>query len=452
MPNKKQPAKTVDLGFALNLEPQKALEYFRDKGYIVPQNLSDNWQSVWQEAHAKAFTVARCTRIDVLQDIRDALDASLAQGKTFSQFKSELAPTLAKKGWWGTAQDENGKTVMLGSPRRLQTIFDTNINTAYQAGRYTEMIENADNRPFWQYSATMDKRTRPAHAALNDKVFRFDDPFWDSFYPPNGWNCRCRVRTYDSADLKSKKLTVENSSDNLKTEEIQLSSKTKETASVAVYTNPLTDEKTTTDAGWNYNPGKVAYQPNLEKYDYSIAKQYVQGVVTGLPFEVFYKKAQTKADEALKTVADEKLSKGKLQENARDHIYQNMPKSEKDLYAYVGILDEQTKKLLKAEKQSVKFSLESFAKNIIKHSELSLQEYLLIPEIIENTQALLLLEDENKEKIFCYAKHGKYYKAVIKSTLNKQENFLQSFHPISLEGIEKDKKKKGVKIIYDNLP
>lgn len=33
----------------------------------------------------------------------------------------------------------------------------------------------------------------PEHAALHGVTLPIDDPFWEQFTPPNGWNCRCSV-------------------------------------------------------------------------------------------------------------------------------------------------------------------------------------------------------------------------------------------------------------------
>ncbi|HDH01064.1 MAG TPA: phage head morphogenesis protein, partial [Nitrospirae bacterium] len=74
-----------DLSFAFNLKPEKAIEYFKSKGYTF----SWDWHDTWQEAHAKAFTVAKAMRMDILQDIRDALQMSLDEGQNFRAFKKE---------------------------------------------------------------------------------------------------------------------------------------------------------------------------------------------------------------------------------------------------------------------------------------------------------------------------------------------------------------------------
>jgi len=50
---------------------------------------------------------------------------------------------------------------------------------------------STDMFPFWRYSAVMDNRTRPAHAAMHNFVARYNDPVWTRWTPPVDFNCRC---------------------------------------------------------------------------------------------------------------------------------------------------------------------------------------------------------------------------------------------------------------------
>ena len=43
------------------------------------------------------------------------------------------------------------------------------------------------------YRTAGDDRVRPEHAALNGVTLPPSDDFWESYYPPNGWRCRCTV-------------------------------------------------------------------------------------------------------------------------------------------------------------------------------------------------------------------------------------------------------------------
>ncbi len=182
--------------------PEKAVEYFRSKGYEI----GFGWQDVYGKAHQTAFTVAKAMRLDILQDIRDGVDKAIAEGKTFQQFRSELEPLLKRKGWWGKKEMTDPltgeiKMATLGTPWRLRTIFQTNVQSAYQAGRYARMKQVAGARPFWMYDAVNDGKTRLAHAAWDGLILRHDDPWWSTHYPPNGYNCRCSVISMSQREM-----------------------------------------------------------------------------------------------------------------------------------------------------------------------------------------------------------------------------------------------------------
>ena len=201
----------IDIGFAAKLPPREAIAFFEQKGYAT----SWDWWEVWESAHARAFTVAKAVQTDVLQSIRGALDKALAEGQTHKQFASELEPRLQKLGWWGQRivvdPDGGAERVQLGSPHRLQTIFDSNMRSTFGAARQRQQMVNIKSRPFWLYDARNDSRVRPSHAAMDGMVFPANDPIWGSHYPPNGWNCRCRVRALTAEQVRSRGLRVRNS-------------------------------------------------------------------------------------------------------------------------------------------------------------------------------------------------------------------------------------------------
>lgn len=44
-----------------------------------------------------------------------------------------------------------------------------------------------------QYRTAHDGKVRPEHRVLHGTTLPPSDPFWDEFFPPNGWRCRCTV-------------------------------------------------------------------------------------------------------------------------------------------------------------------------------------------------------------------------------------------------------------------
>lgn len=248
---------SVNLKSAFDMEPKDAVAYFRSKGYEI----SDEWHDVWQGAHARAFTVAKASSMDVLETIRGELDKALANGMTPRDFAKNLQPLLEKKGWWGKKVLEDGREVQLGNAWRLNTIFRVNTQTAYMSGRYRRQLADVTRRPYWMYVAVLDSNTRPEHRALNGRVFRWDDPIWQYLYPPNGWGCRCRVRALTEKQIERMGITVEQGDDYIKTFTREIESQaTGEIKTVEHMRVDLPDGGSMSpDLGWSYNPGAAAY-------------------------------------------------------------------------------------------------------------------------------------------------------------------------------------------------
>lgn len=125
--------------------------------------------------------------------------------KNLWQFSS--AKTLAELEYInGLLIDKNGKIKpehqfmqdvkkanILFNRNYLQAEYQTAKRGAQMAHLWTKFQEQKEYYPNLVYRTVGDSRVRPEHAALNGIVKPIDDPFWKTYYPPNGWRCRCTV-------------------------------------------------------------------------------------------------------------------------------------------------------------------------------------------------------------------------------------------------------------------
>ena len=115
--------------------------------------------------------------------------------KTFHEL-NEAFPSLL---------DENGNRKpferFLNDVRKIDEKYNSNYlraeynfvhSSAEMAARWEGFIEDGD-RYHLQYRTANDGKVRPDHAAMHGITLPPSDPFWEEFYPPNGWNCRCTV-------------------------------------------------------------------------------------------------------------------------------------------------------------------------------------------------------------------------------------------------------------------
>ena len=217
----------------ISLEPlpfEEAIDYFADLLAITP----DEYAALSKAAQAQAFTVSRVTGMDVIMDMHKAIEKAIAEGETITMFQGRIKDIMAARGWEGL------------TPWHLDTIFRNNVQTAYNVGRYKQMIEQTDRFPYWEYDAVNDSRTRPSHASLDGKIFASNHPFWDTWYPPNGHNCRCGVNPVHEHVVEEENLKIE----------------TEDPIDIAP------------DPGFDHNPAKEPWEPDLKKYPPEMRKQF----------------------------------------------------------------------------------------------------------------------------------------------------------------------------------
>jgi SPP1 gp7 family putative phage head morphogenesis protein len=237
---------------------QEALDYFTAKGIEISPT---SWRDIWKGANQRAFTVAQVTAADVLVDIKTAVETAIEEGQTLAEFRKSLTPILERKGWL-TPPGEDDVDPVTGrrrlAPWRTTTIYRTNLADAYNVGRWKQQEEMAAARPYLQYHNPDDPSSRDEHAAMNGLTYPHDHPIWDTWYPQNGFNCRCWVSSHTQAQAES--MTIEDAPPTIDGEPVQ------------------------PDEGFDYHVGKSgldAWQPDLKKYDDSMKEKIEEKLEEG---------------------------------------------------------------------------------------------------------------------------------------------------------------------------
>jgi uncharacterized protein with gpF-like domain len=181
---------------ARNIDPQSALKAFQTRlDQPAPEY---SWLDVWNHEHSSTFTVAKTAGHDVLADIGVSLKDAIANGETLDTWSKKLIPTLQEKGWWGRGPALDPVTgdaveAQLGSVRRLQIIYDTNLRQSYAAGRWLEIDRNKQDVPYLMYKHNASMHPRIEHEAWDGICLPVDHEWWLTHYPPNAWCCHCSV-------------------------------------------------------------------------------------------------------------------------------------------------------------------------------------------------------------------------------------------------------------------
>ena len=211
---------------------EEAVEYFKDR---VPVTASQFYK-IAEQYRGLAFTVSGYTKAQILNRFYDEILAALEDGNTLAEFRSNMNEFLEAEGYEGL------------DPLQADNIFRTNVQTAYNVGHYEQMTQPGvmQLRPYWQYDAVNDAHTRPSHLAMDGKVFPADSPVWDVWFPPNGFRCRCTVKTLSKRQVEQRGLAVEKDSPK------------------AAFPDPH----------FSTNPAKVRFTPDMKDYPDPLVKAY----------------------------------------------------------------------------------------------------------------------------------------------------------------------------------
>lgn len=153
---------------------------------LIEQNVvtRDVFGAMNEQSRSQAFTVANVQSQAAISRIRDTLVQSVQEGWSLDTFRDNLESTV--------------ETSRVG-PSHLENVYRTNTQAAFSAGQES-LLNNPVMRttfPYSRYNAIDDGRVRPEHFALETlglngtNIYRTDDPMWQLFTPPWGFNCRC---------------------------------------------------------------------------------------------------------------------------------------------------------------------------------------------------------------------------------------------------------------------
>jgi SPP1 gp7 family putative phage head morphogenesis protein len=159
----------------------EAAKQLAEKNVLTPHG----YDALNAMARAKSFTIAGVDATETLTKIRDSLSKNVKDGADYETFKSSVLDSLDE----GTFLSEG----------HLETLFRTNVQTAFSDGQMTVLQHPLirDGFPYAAYDSIHDDRVRSKHKKLDTSgingtnIYRSDDPVFQMFRPPWDYNCRC---------------------------------------------------------------------------------------------------------------------------------------------------------------------------------------------------------------------------------------------------------------------
>ncbi|WP_300827080.1 phage minor head protein [Helicobacter sp. UBA3407] len=365
------------VSFSFNLPPETNIEVLKAK----KPELHFDYDEIIHEAHLKAFTIAKVTKLDLLSEIQNSLIQAQSEGKSFEVWKKDITPMLAKKGWLGKVEVINKKTGEIKrinvNNTRLKRIYNTNMRTANAQGRAKAQYA-LEGEIYLRYIALQDGLTRPNHLRMHGITLHRDDPFWEKNYPPNGWNCRCVVRAYSKSECERQGFEISN-------------------------TPPLP----IADKDWSYDKRGLNKDESLDSFLESKIERFGKES-TKSAFVESLKETQENCKQAEKNYKNIKaLQEGKLEKITLAKLPQKIMQK------------------LRTKTDELLLSHTTLQGHLQRHPEVNLLDYSLMPFLLQDAN-IIDIQETKEHHILLFSRFGKHYRAAIKTTKDKNENYLLS--------------------------
>jgi SPP1 gp7 family putative phage head morphogenesis protein len=154
---------------ASELPYEEAVKFFRGRVSVTKAE----WQELEPRLRFRAFTLARMESYDAIEKARVKLLASFEKTTPLRQSWDEIKNEGLSPFYW-------------------ETVYRTNFQTAYNAGRQMQFEKSKPDA--LELIVIDDQRTSDICQALIGTVLPYNHPFWKTNWPPFHFNCRTTVR------------------------------------------------------------------------------------------------------------------------------------------------------------------------------------------------------------------------------------------------------------------
>ena len=161
----------------------------------VAADLKQNPGTLMQE---ELYNYTRQTLLKGIDRVYGRLPHDHPQFENVHQMQENMARFAGYKTAWQTADIVAGKNIHGVDAKYnvnwLRTEYVHTVRSARAAQQWHQLQADKDLYPYLEYMPSTAAEPRGEHQKLYGVIKPVDDPFWDTWLPPNDWGCRCSVQ------------------------------------------------------------------------------------------------------------------------------------------------------------------------------------------------------------------------------------------------------------------